>query len=161
MTHVNAEQLEGTTLNVYAYVVKEGKAVGPREVMRATSLTSPSVAHWHLQKLENLGLLSRTEYGEYIVKEKVNVSGHLWVGRTLVPRLIFYAFFFMGILIAETGVLAYPLITTGQAPSIYLYYLISPTAIATVLFLAEGMWLTKKVKTEKQKKPQQPKPATS
>ncbi len=51
MTNVNAEQLEGTSLNVYAYVVKEGKSVGPREVMHATGLTSPNVAHWHLQKL--------------------------------------------------------------------------------------------------------------
>lgn len=153
MTNIAAEELEGTTLNVYSYVVKEGKSVGPREVMRATNLTSPSVAHWHLQKLEGLGLLTKTEYGEYIVKEKVNVSGHLWVGRTLVPRLIFYSFFFMGILIIELGLLAYPLIIQGQAPSIYLYYLISPTAIATVLFLAEGIWLSKKIRAENRKKP--------
>jgi hypothetical protein len=152
VTNIAAEDLEGTTLNVYAYVVKEGKSVGPREVMRATNLTSPSVAHWHLQKLEGLGLLSRTDYGEYAVKEKVNVSGHLWVGRTLVPRLIFYSFFFMGILIIEIGLLAYPLIIMGQAPSIYLYYLISPTAIATVLFLAEGMWLSKKIHAESNRK---------
>ncbi|MCW3983457.1 MAG: hypothetical protein NWE96_05625 [Candidatus Bathyarchaeota archaeon] len=153
MTNIAAEELEGTTLNVYSYVVKEGKSVGPREVMRATNLTSPSVAHWHLQKLEALGLLTKTEYGEYIVKEKVNVSGHLWVGRKLVPRLIFYSFFFMGILIIELGLLAYPLIIQGQAPSIYLYYLISPTAIATVLFLAEGIWLSKKIRAENRKKP--------
>jgi hypothetical protein len=154
VTHVNAEELEGTTLNVYAYVVKEGKSVGPREVMRATNLTSPSVAHWHLQKLEALGYLAKTEYGEYTVKEKVNISGHLWVGRTLVPRLIFYSFFFMGILIIELGLLAYPLIIQGEAPSMYLYYLISPTAIATVLFLVEGMWLSRKIHNENRKKPQ-------
>ena len=156
MTNIAAEELEGTTLNVYTYIVKEGKSVGPREVMRATNLTSPSIAHWHLQKLEGLGLLTKTPYGEYAVKEKVNVSGHLWVGRTLVPRLIFYSFFFMGILIIEIGLLAYPLIVEGAAPSIYLYYLISPTAIATVLFMAEGMWLSKKIHNEK-KKAQTPK----
>lgn len=154
MTNTVAEDLEGTTLNVYAYIVKEGKSVGPREVMRATNLTSPSVAHWHLQKLEALGLLSKTVYGEYTVKEKVNVSGHLWIGRTLVPRLIFYSFFFMGILIVEAGLIVYPLITQGVFPDLYFYYLISPTAIATVLFLAEGIWLRKKTLTEKQKKPQ-------
>lgn len=152
MTNVNAEELEGTTLNVYAYVVKEGKSVGPREVMRATNLTSPSVAHWHLQKLEGLGLLAKTEYGEYTVKEKVNVSGHLWVGRTLVPRLIFYSFFFLGILIIEIGVVALPLIMQGNSPNWYLYYLISPTAIATILFLAEGMWLSKKTRAENGRK---------
>ena len=154
MTNVNSEELEGTTLNVYAYIVKEGKSVGPREVMRATNLTSPSIAHWHLQKLEAQGLLTKTEYGEYTVKEKVSVSGHLWVGRTLVPRLIFYSFFFIGILIMEIGLLALPLIIQGQAPSMYLYYLISPTAIAAVLFLVEGMWLTKKIHSENRRKPQ-------
>lgn len=148
-----AENLEGNTLNVYVYAIKEGKPVGPREVMRATGLTSPSVAHWHLQKLEGLGLLTRTEYGEYVVKEKVNVSGHLWVGRTLVPRLIFYSFFFLGIMIMEIALLAVPLLLQGQAVNMYLFYLISPTAIAMVLFLAEGMLLGKKTR-EKRSKPE-------
>jgi hypothetical protein len=152
LTNVNADELEGTTLNVYAFVVKEGKPIGPREVMRAINLTSPSIAHWHLQKLEALGLLAKNEYGEYTVKEKVGVSGHLWIGRTLVPRLIFYSFFFMGILIVEIGIIAIPLITQGNTPDIYLYYLISPTAIATVLFLAEGLWLRKKTRTENSRK---------
>ncbi|MCW4018548.1 MAG: hypothetical protein NWF00_07730 [Candidatus Bathyarchaeota archaeon] len=155
MTHLNTEELEGTTLNIYAYAIKEGKPVGPREVMRATNLTSPSIAHWHLQKLESLGLLAKNEYGEYAVKEKVGVSGHLWIGRTLVPRLIFYSFFFMGILLVEIGLVALPLITQGNAPDVYLYYLVSPTAIATVLFLGEGIWLRKKTRTENgRRKPQ-------
>jgi hypothetical protein len=155
VTNVAAEELEGNTLNIYAYVIKEGKPVGPREVMRATNLTSPSIAHWHLQKLEALGLLAKNEYGEYTVKEKVSVSGHLWIGRTLMPRLIFYSFFFMGILIVEIGLIALPLITQGNPPDVYLYYLISPTAIATVLFLGEGIWLRKKTRTENnRRKPQ-------
>lgn len=150
-----AENLEGNTLNVYVYAIKEGKPVGPREVMRATGLTSPSVAHWHLQKLEGLGLLTRTEYGEYVAKEKVNVSGHLWVGRTLVPRLIFYSFFFLGILIMEVALLAVPLLVQGQAVNMYLFYLISPTAIAMVLFLAEGMLLGKKTRERRSKQEKQ------
>jgi hypothetical protein len=155
VTNVAAEELEGNTLNIYAYVIKEGKPVGPREVMRATNLTSPSIAHWHLQKLEALGLLAKNEYGEYTVKEKVSVSGHLWIGRRLMPRLIFYSFFFMGILIVEIGLIALPLITQGNPPDVYLYYLISPTAIATVLFLGEGIWLRKKTRTENnRRKPQ-------
>jgi hypothetical protein len=152
VTNVNADELEGTTLNVYAYVVKEGKSIGPREVMRATNLTSPSIAYWHLQKLEALGLLTKTEYGEYTVKEKINVSGHLWVGRTLVPRLIFYSFFFLGIMIVEIGLVALPLIMQGIYPNLYFYYLISPTAIATILFFAEGMWLSKKTRAENSRK---------
>jgi len=98
---VTDDELEGTTLKVYLYVVKEDRPVGPREVMRGTNLSSPSVAYRHLQKLETLGLLQKDTYGEYVVKEKATIRGHLWIGRNLVPRLIFYSFFFMGILSAE------------------------------------------------------------
>jgi len=154
LTNAINEELEGTTLNVYACVVKEGKPVGTREIMRIANLTSPSLARWHLQKLEGLGLLARDEYGFYFVKEKVNISGHVWIGRTLIPRLIFYSFFFMGILAVEITIIALPLIQSGQTPELYLYYLISPTVIAMILFLGEGLWLRRKTRCEgAQRKP--------
>jgi hypothetical protein len=148
----NAEELEGTTLNVYSCMVKEGKHLGPRETMRLANLSSPSVAYWHLQKLESLGLIAKNEYGEYTIKEKVNISGHLWVGKTLVPRLIFYAFFFIGILIVEAIAIAIPFFQSGQTPELYLFYLLGPTAIATVLFLGEGVWLRNKTQNDSTKK---------
>ena len=70
MTNTDADALEGKTLNVYSYMVKEGKPVGPREVMRATNLSSPSVAYWHLQKLESLGYYRRTLMGNMLSKRK-------------------------------------------------------------------------------------------
>ena len=152
MANTNSEELEGTTLNVYAYLVKEGNPVGPREVMRATNLSSPSVAYWHLQKLEALGLLDKNKYGEYVVKEKIGVSGHLWIGRNLVPRLICYSFFFMGILGVEIGLIAIPFFLNRQAPALYLFYLITPTTIATVLFLGEGLILRRKTRPETAKR---------
>ena len=148
----NAEELEGTTLNVYSCMVKEGKPLGPRETMRLANLSSPSVAYWHLQKLEALGLIAKDEYGEYTIKEKINISGHLWIGKTLVPRLIFYSFFFIGILIVEALAIAIPFFQNGQTPSLYLFYLLGPTAIATVLFLFEGLWLRKKTQFDIGKK---------
>jgi hypothetical protein len=148
VANANTEELEGTTLNVYACVVKEGRPIGPREVMRAANLSSPSVAHWHLQKLEALGLLDKNKYGEYVVKEKVNISGYLWSGRNLVPRLIFYSFFFMGILGVEVALIAVPFILNGEIPELYLFYLMAPTAIAMILFLSEGLVLRKKTRPE-------------
>jgi DNA-binding transcriptional ArsR family regulator len=152
VANTNSEELEGTTLNVYAYLVKEGNPVGPREVMRAANLSSPSVAYWHLQKLEALGLLDKNKYGEYVVKEKIGVSGHLWIGRNLVPRLICYSFFFMGILGVEIGLIAIPFFLNRQAPALYLFYLITPTTIATVLFLGEGLILRRKTRPETAKR---------
>ena len=140
---VNAE-LEGTTFTVYSFVIKENKPVGPRDVMRGVNLSSPSVAYRHLQKLEDLGLLEKNEKGRYIVKEKAKISGYLWLGRTLVPRLIFYSLFFTGILSAEIASIAIRYFVYGLVPEIVLIYLTLITAISMGLFLIEGLSLRKK-----------------
>ena len=152
MTNPDAELLEGKTLNVYAYLVKEGKPVGPREAMRGANLSSPSVAHWHLQKLESAGLIEKNAYGEYIVKQKVNVSGHLWIGKTLVPRLIFYALFFLAIVATEVAIILTQYIFQGKAPGIDLTYLAITNAVATAIFLAEGLQLRRKTHQEAAKR---------
>lgn len=149
MTDAVNEELEGNTLNVYAYAVKEGKPVGPRDVMRGVNLSSPSVAYRQLQKLENLGLLKRNKYGEYLVKERASISGHLWIGRNLVPRLVFYSFFFMGILGAEIAIIAIQVFFFGQSLNLEILYLIVITAIAMSLFLGEGILLRRKTRPEK------------
>lgn len=144
---VNAE-LEGTTFTVYSYVVKESRPVGPREVMRGANLSSPSVAYRHLQKLEDLGLLEKNEEGRYIVKEKAKISGYLWIGRTLVPRLIFYSLFFTGTLSAEIASIAIRYFIYGLLPEIVFIYLTLITAIAMALFFIEGISLKKKASIE-------------
>lgn len=141
------EELEGKTLNVYSYVVKEGKPVGPREVMRGVNLSSPSVAYWHLQKLEACGLIGKNAYGEYVVKEKVSISGHVWVGRNLVPRLLCYSLFFLGIVGTEAAIVAVTLVN-GQFPAMDLIYLIATNVVAMALFLGEGLLLRKKTQPE-------------
>jgi hypothetical protein len=150
VTNTVNEELEGNTLNVYAYVVKEGKPVGPRDVMRGVNLSSPSVAYRQLQKLENFGLLEKNQYGEYVVKERTSISGHLWIGRTLVPRLVFYSFFFMGVLGAEIAIIAIQVFFYGQTADIEIFYLIAITVIAMALFLGEGILLLRKTRPEKQ-----------
>src|SRR3990172_7323447 len=115
--------------------------------MRGVNLSSPSVAYWHLQKLEACGLLQKNAYGEYVVKEKVNISGHLWIGRNLVPRLMCYSLFFLGILGTEAAIVAVNLVN-GQFPTVDLVYLIVTNAVAMTLFLGEGLLLRKKAKPE-------------
>jgi len=149
LTASDSQEPEGTTLNVYSYVVKKGKPVGPREVMRGANLSSPSVAYWHLQKLENSGLLQKNEAGEYIVKEKTSISGHIWIGRNLVPRLMCYSLFFLGILIVECVIISIQFFYSGQIPNLVLLYLIATNAIAFALFLGEGLLLRQKTRPEK------------
>ena len=144
---VNAD-LEGTTFNVYSYVLKETKPVGPRDVMRGANLSSPSVAYRHLQKLEDLGLIEKNEKGRYVIKEKAKISGYLWVGKTLVPRLIFYSLFFTGLLATEIASIVIRYFTYGLPPDMLLLYLTLITAIALTLFLIEGLSLRKKAAIE-------------
>lgn len=143
----NDEELEGTTFKVYLYVVKEGKPVGPRDVMRGANLSSPSVAYRHLQKLETFGLLQKNAYGEYVVKEKANIKGHVWIGRNLIPRLLFYSFFFMGIFTAEIAIIAVRFFS-GEPFQMEFMFLTFITSAAMVLFLLEGITLLLRAKTD-------------
>jgi hypothetical protein len=145
MLNSGTAELDATTFAVYSYVLNERKAVGPRDVMRGANLSSPSVAYRHLQKLEDLGLLEKNENGRYIIKEKAKISGYLWVGRTLVPRLIFYSLFFTGLLGTEIAVITIRYFVYGMFPDIVFLYLTLITVIAMVLFLIEGLSLRKKV----------------
>ena len=149
MTVSEGQEPEGTTLNVYSFVVKKGKPVGPREVMRGVNLSSPSVAYWHLQKLEDSGLLQKNVTGEYIVKEKTSISGHIWIGGNLVPRLMFYSLFFLGIVLLEVVILIVQVFSDTLTVSLPLVYLLVTNIIAFVLFLSEGRLLRKKMQPEK------------
>ena len=141
------QELAGNTLLVYAYVVGENRPVGTRDVMRGANLSSPSVAHRHLQKLETLGLIEKNQFGDYVLKEKTGVSGHVWVGRTLVPRLMFYSFFFVGAFGAEIAIILLSYLVTGLVIETSFLFLTGMTAVAMILFFVEGVLLHRKDKT--------------
>lgn len=141
------KELAGNTLSVYAYVVRESRPVGTRDVMRGANLSSSSVAHRHLQKLELLGLLEKNEYGDYILKEKTSVSGHVWVGKNLVPRLMFYSFFFIGAFGAEITIILLSYLVADLVIETSFLFLTGMTAVAMILFFIEGALLRRKVKT--------------
>jgi hypothetical protein len=141
------KDIAGNTLIVYAYVVGENRPVGTRDVMRGANLSSPSVAHRHLQKLEAMGLLEKNEYSEYVVKEKAGVSGHVWVGKNLVPRLMFYSFFFVGAFGAEIAIILLSYVVPNLVIETSFLFLTAMTAIAMILFLVEGALLRGKVQT--------------
>ena len=141
LSHSPDEKLEGTTFTVYTYVVKQGRPVGTRDVMRGAKLSSPSVAYRHLQKLEAMGLLQKNEYGEYIVKEKATIRGYLWIGKRLIPRMMFYSFIFMGVLALELAVLAIHFSVEDYKFKVFFLLLTLVTVVAMILFFVEGIML--------------------
>lgn len=95
-------ELKGTTFKVYWYIFKLNRPVGVRELQRSLNLSSPSVALHHLEKLRNLDLLVKDEYGRYSLKESIKVGilrFFLKIGKLMLPRYLFYAVFFTSILI--------------------------------------------------------------
>jgi len=132
------QQLEGITLNVYLYVAKKGKPVGPREVMKGANLSSPSVAYRHLQKLEDVGYLAKNEYGEYTVKKKAPLKGSVWVGRSVFPKMWIYALIFFGILVVELSILIIHYSVEDDEFKVFFLLLTLITGLALAVFAVEG-----------------------
>ena len=93
-------ELKGNTLLVYLYLVKNQTPVGAREVQRKLNFSSPTLATYHLDKLETLGLVRKAPEGYTLVKEvKIGaISQVVKFGSLLLPRYIFYLGFFSAML---------------------------------------------------------------
>lgn len=89
--------LRGLTLKVYKYVVKSGKPVGIREIQRALGLSSPTLALYHVNKLEEAGLIKK--YLNGYVADKIVLENLVRLRRSLVPRHFFYSVFFLTALV--------------------------------------------------------------
>ncbi len=113
--------------------------------MRGANLTSPSVAYRNLQKLMDLGLVIKDEYGNYVVKEKVGLKGHVWIGKTIIPRFLVFGLVFIGVLIAEVAILI-PHLLLGASVEGSFWLLTTITIIAAAIFLIEGSRFRKKNK---------------
>ena len=142
---MTAEELTGNTLNVYVYIVRADGPVGLREVTRGVGLSSSSVAHHHLQKLESLGLIEKNSYGQYSLKARTQIEGYMWVGKNLVPRLMFYSFFFMGLFVVEAGIILVNLVVSSFVIGALFLFLTGVTLVAMLLFLVEGLALYRKL----------------
>jgi hypothetical protein len=139
------DELNATTFQTYVYLIKAGKPAGPRDVMRGANLSSPSVAYRNLQKLLDLGLVVKDEYGDYVVKEKVGFKGYIWVGKSLIPRFIVFGFVFLGVLIAEVAVLIPHLLVSAPVQSSF-WLLTVITTVSMAIFLVEGLRFKRKKK---------------
>jgi len=147
------DELGGNTLSIYAYIVRVDGPVGLREITRGVDLSSSSVAHHHLQKLEALGLIEKNSYGQYSLKAKAPIDGYIWVGKSLVPRLVFYSFFFMGIsIVAISFILFNSVIKSLVIESWFLFwflFFICVNLVTIFLFLFEGLLLYRKLKPKR------------
>lgn len=122
------EGLHGTTLKVYRYILRHGP-VRVREVQRALNFSSPRLASYHIEKLVRDGLIK--DVGEGYVADKVILENIVRIRRLLIPRYLFYAIFFLTLLIMELTLL------NPKIPIREYLLAIFTTAIATAIFLWE------------------------
>jgi len=87
-------ELKGNTLRVYWTILKsQTGTIGVRELQRTLKFSSPALASYHLNKLEELGLVEKTN-GEYLLKREIRVGAlkqFAKLGSFMMPRYIFYA----------------------------------------------------------------------
>lgn len=130
-TYIESE-LKGKTLIVYMHMLKNpGDSVGVREVQRELGFSSPSVSSYHLNKLQELGLIE-SEYGDYKLKREVRVGvlrQFITFAGIMLPRYLFYAVLVTTML--ATYLVQSPLhptretfttIIMGLVPSVILWY---------------------------------------
>jgi len=106
--------LRGTTLKVYRYVVsRHNEPVRITEIQTELGLSSPSLAHYHIRKLMDLGLVR--EDGVGYVADRVAVENFFLIMGRLVPYQAAYAAFFAATLLGMILILAtanHPVVTS-------------------------------------------------
>lgn len=95
-------KLTGKTLKVYWFLLKNPNGTRLRDIQRNTRLSTPSLASYHLEKLNNIDLVEVDSHGLFYPKRLVKV-GVLTLfagqGRLMVPRYLFYVVFYLAVLI--------------------------------------------------------------
>lgn len=83
--------LRGLTLEVYRFILKNDSPSGIREIQRALNLSSPTLALYHVNKLEEAGFVKKHDMG--YVADRIVLENCIRLKRTLVPRFFFYTIF--------------------------------------------------------------------
>jgi len=118
--------LRGVTLQVYRYVLRNGKPTGIREVQNSLNLSSPRLAFYHLNKLEEVGLVKKTSEG--YVADRIVLHDSVRLKRVLVPRQFFYSLFFATMLVFQ--------LTLFKPDLTSKYYVFAVIAICAALVLS-------------------------
>lgn len=135
----SGEELDGTALSIYVYLLESGEPRSVREIAKALGI-APSTVHYHLKKLQERGLVA-SEGAGYRVARVVKLEGFYYIFGKLIPRFAVYSMFYAG---AALGA-ALSMIITGYATAErVLLALLSLSAAA--IFVFEWRRLEKRIR---------------
>lgn len=84
--------LRGTTLRVYWFMLKSGRPLRLSDIQKNLRLSSPSLAQYHIKKLQEMGLVNEKQEGYYV--EKVVIRSFFKVRNVVLPIQVFFVAFF-------------------------------------------------------------------
>ncbi|MEQ9715160.1 MAG: ArsR family transcriptional regulator [Candidatus Asgardarchaeia archaeon] len=88
--------LRGKALKIYLLLLKNGNPMGVREIQRKLNFSTPSLVVYHLNKLIDLGIVSKTENDLYYATELVKstyLRDFIKIKGFIFPRFLFYSVF--------------------------------------------------------------------
>lgn len=138
------ELLQGKTLKIYWFLLTHGEC-GIREIQRDLKISSPSTVSYHIDKLVEVGLVSKSKTEKYSVEEQAQ-SGilglYVKIGTRMIPRILFYLSFFL------IGIILYILVMLNRGISIiyledFLFLFFSICGIAFFCYEAYRIWAMK------------------
>lgn len=91
--------LKGTTWKVYKYVLENGPT-GIREIQKSLKLSTPSLALYHLNKLEEKGIIKKNKQG--YTANRILLKNRVKIRKLLIPRYFFYSLFMIAAIAVQT-----------------------------------------------------------
>jgi predicted DNA-binding transcriptional regulator len=119
--------LRGLTLKVYKVVLRSDKPIGIREVQRTLNLSSPTLALYHVNKLEEAGLIKKELNG--YVADRVILENLVRFRRILIPRNLFYTIFLSTSLVMLAVLLRPPILTREYVFSLAVISIAAATSV--------------------------------
>jgi repressor of nif and glnA expression len=128
--------LRGLTLKVYKFILGNDKPVGIREVQRALNLSSPTLALYHMNKLEETGFIKKELNG--YVADRIVLENFVRLRRVLIPRNFFYTVFLVTSLIFLGVFLRPPILTREYVFSLGVLIIAAATSVYETIKTLSG-----------------------
>ncbi len=85
------EELTGTSKKIYYYMLRKARPITPKEIQRELNISTISLVKYHLQKLQEAGLIKETDKGYVVVKV---LDDYAKMRNIVLPKSFFFASFF-------------------------------------------------------------------
>lgn len=128
--------LRGLTLKVYKFILGNDKPVGIREVQRALNLSSPTLALYHMNKLEETGFIKKELNG--YVADRIVLENFVRLRRVLIPRNFFYTVFLVTSLMFLGVFLRPPILTREYVFSLGVLIIAAATSVYETIKALSG-----------------------